>query len=262
MFFRKRHRRLFQSVEVHNLPGSGTELKNAEAEIHAFHLRLGFAAGMVLVSFAILLARFVYLQVASYDEYQSLAEDNRISILPIVPNRGLIVDRNGVVLARNYSAYTLEITPSKVGDLDDTINQLAKLVEVQAKDRKRFQKLLGESKTFDSLPIRSRLSDEEVARFAANRWRFKGVEIKARLFRQYPMGEVGAHVIGYIGRISQKDQERLEDTDIAANYKGSEHIGAEPTARHPAAAAHSLAAAQRRETCLCARKQQADRCAA
>ena len=225
MFFRKRHRRLFQSVEVHNLPGSGTELKNAEAEIHAFHLRLGFAAGMVLVSFAILLARFVYLQVASYDEYQSLAEDNRISILPIVPNRGLIVDRNGVVLARNYSAYTLEITPSKVGDLDDTINELAKLVEVQAKDRKRFQKLLGESKTFDSLPIRSRLSDEEVARFAANRWRFKGVEIKARLFRQYPMGEVGAHVIGYIGRISQKDQERLEDTDIAANYKGSEHIG-------------------------------------
>ena len=212
-------------MEAHNLPGSGTELKNTEAEIHAFHVRLGFAAGMVLVCFAVLLARFVYLQVASYDEYQSLAEDNRISILPIVPNRGLIVDRNGVVLARNYSAYTLEITPSKVGDLDDTINELAKLVEVQAKDRKRFQKLLGESKTFDSLPIRSRLSDEEVARFAANRWRFKGVEIKARLFRQYPMGEVGAHVIGYIGRISQKDQERLEDADIAANYKGSEHIG-------------------------------------
>jgi len=208
------------------MPGRGaTELKNAEKELSAFRLRLLFAVVAIVACFGVLLTRFIFLQVANYDEYQSAAEDNRISILPIAPNRGLIYDRNGVVLARNYSAYTLEITPSKVVSLEDTINELDKLVDVSAKDRKRFAKLVSESKNFDSVPIRTRLTDEEVARFAANRWRFKGVEIKARLFRQYPMGESAAHVLGYIGRISEKDQERLEEQGLAANYKGSEHIG-------------------------------------
>jgi penicillin-binding protein 2 len=213
-------------MEAPDLPGrGGAELKNAEQEIRAFHLRLAGAAALVLTCFALLFARFVYLQVANYEEYQSAAEDNRISILPIAPNRGLILDRNGVVLARNFSAYTLEITPSKVADLDDTIDELAKLIEVQPRDRKRFQKLLAESKNFDSLPIRTRLSDEEVARFAANRWRFKGVEIKARLFRQYPHGDSAAHVVGYIGRISEKDQDWLDERDMLPNYKGTEHMG-------------------------------------
>ena len=221
-----RNRRLFRAMEAPSFPGrAGAELKNAEQEIRTFHLRLAAATVLVMVCFGLLLTRFVYLQVANYDEYQSAAEDNRISILPIVPNRGLIFDRNGVVLARNFSAYTLEITPSKVADLDDTIDELAKLIEVQPRDRKRFQKLLAESRNFDSLPIRTRLSDEEVARFAANRWRFKGVEIKARLFRQYPLGDAAAHVVGYIARISQKDQEWLQERDMTANYKGSEHIG-------------------------------------
>ena len=224
--FRKPQRLLFRSNDLPNRPGHGmTELKNAEKELSAFRLRLVFAGLMIFAGFAVLLTRFVMLQVMNYDEYQSAAEDNRISILPIAPNRGLIYDRNGVVLARNYSAYTLEITPSKVADLEETINELAKLVEVSPKDRKRFGKLISESKNFDSLPIRTRLTDEEVARFAANRWRFKGVEIKARLFRQYPMGEVAAHVLGYIGRISEKDQERLEGQSLGPNYKGSEHIG-------------------------------------
>ncbi|HEY4372354.1 MAG TPA: penicillin-binding protein 2 [Burkholderiales bacterium] len=202
-----------------------TELKNAEKELSAFRLRLVFAALMVFVCFCVLFGRFFFLQVLNYDEYQSAAEDNRISILPIAPNRGLIYDRNGVVLARNYSAYTLEITPSKVADLEATIDELAKLVDVSQKDRKRFAKLMGESRNFDSLPIRTRLTDEEVARFAANRWRFKGVEIKARLFRQYPLGETAAHVLGYIGRISEKDQEHLEDQGLESNYKGSDYIG-------------------------------------
>jgi len=224
--FRKAQRLLFRNREVPNRPGRGaTELKNAEKELSAFRLRLGFAAVMIVACFGVLVTRFVILQVAKYDEYQSAAEDNRISILPIAPNRGLIYDRNGVVLARNYSAYTLEITPSKVADLEETINDLAKLVDVSPKDRKRFSKLLSESKNFDSLPIRTRLTDDEVARFAANRYRFKGVEIKARLFRQYPNGEAAAHVLGYIGRISEKDQQDLEDAGLEANYKGSEHIG-------------------------------------
>ena len=221
-----RSRRLFRAADT-PMPGGpgGAELKNAGQELQAFRARLIFAGVAVLLCFALLAARFVVLQWIKYDEYQSAAEDNRISVLPIVPNRGLIVDRNGVVLARNYSAYTLEITPSKVADLEETINELARLIEVQAKDRKRFQKLMAESNNFDSLPIRTRLTDEEVARFAANRWRFVGVDIKARLFRQYPLGELGSHVVGYIGRISEKDLEQIGARDALANYKGSEHIG-------------------------------------
>jgi penicillin-binding protein 2 len=226
MFRRNPARRLFRSRAAPRAPGgSAAEFKNAEAEIRAFRIRLGVAGAAVLLAFAILFARFAWLQVVKHDEYQAAAEENRISVLPVVPNRGLILDRNGVVLARNYSAYTLEITPSKVADLDETVAALAKIVDIQPRDRRRFQKLQAESKTFDSLPIRTRLTDEEVARFAAHRWRFKGVEIKARLFRQYPQGEVAAHVVGYIGRISEKDKEALDERDWTANYKGSEHIG-------------------------------------
>jgi penicillin-binding protein 2 len=146
----------------------------------------------------------------------------------VVPNRGLILDRNGVVLARNFSAYTLEITPSKIRtDLDTLIDELATVVEIQPKDRKRFRKLLEESKNFESTPIRTRLSDEEVARFTAQRYRFPGVEIQARLFRQYPLGETASHVIGYIGRINQKEAEKIEDSEDAANYAGTEYIGKE-----------------------------------
>ncbi|MBX9868807.1 MAG: penicillin-binding protein 2, partial [Burkholderiaceae bacterium] len=148
----------------------------------------------------------------------------------VVPNRGLIMDRNGVILARNFSAYTLEITPSKIdADLDVVIDRLSALVDIQPKHRKRFRKLLEESKSFESLPIRTRLTDEEVARFTAQRFRFPGVDIQARLFRQYPLGDVASHVIGYIGRISQKDAEIIDDSDEenAANYNGTNYIGKE-----------------------------------
>jgi penicillin-binding protein 2 len=145
-----------------------------------------------------------------------------------VPNRGLILDRNGVVLARNYSAYTLEITPSKIeGNLEDLIDQLAAIVDIQPRDRKRFKKLQEESRNLGSAPIRVRLTDEEVARFSAQRYRFPGVEIQARLFRQYPLGTVASHVIGYIGRVNAKDAEEIESGDDATNYRGTEHIGKE-----------------------------------
>jgi penicillin-binding protein 2 len=201
------------------------ELKNYEKELYFFQLRVGFAGAAVLLAFALLLARFVHLQVLQHDTYASKAEDNRISIVPIAPNRGLILDRNGVVLARNYSAYTLEIFPAKVKDVERTIQELSEVVEVQSKDRSRFRKLYAEVRNAESLPIRTRLSDEEVARFAANRYRFPGVEIKARLFRQYPHGELASHVIGYIGRINQKDQERLAELEVDANYRGTDFIG-------------------------------------
>ena len=201
------------------------ELKNHERELYLFQLRIGIAGFAVLLAFALLFARFFQLQVVQHDAYASKAEDNRISIVPIAPNRGLILDRNGVVLARNYSAYTLEIFPAKVKDLDRTILELGEVIDVQAKDRSRFRKLYAETRNAESLPIRTRLTDEEVARFAANRYRFPGVEIKARLFRQYPFGDLAAHVIGYIGRISTRDQERLAELEVEANYRGTDFIG-------------------------------------
>ena len=204
---------------------SSAEIRNLPRELEVFRARLLFAALCVSVMFLILLARFVHLQVIEHVHYNTLAESNRIALAPIVPNRGLILDRNGVELAHNYSAYTLEISPSKVGNLDALIDELATVVDIAAKDRKRFRKLLDESKNFESLPIRNRLSDEEVARFSVNRYRFPGVEIKARLFRRYPHRELTAHVTGYIGRVNQRDVEMLEATEQTANYRGSDHIG-------------------------------------
>ena len=201
------------------------EMRNPEREVFLFRRRLGLAGVLVLVAFGGLFARFFYLQVVQHDHYQTLAETNRIAIVPIVPNRGVITDRNGIVLAQSYSAYTLEIQPSRVKNLDETIDALAAIVDVQLRDRKRFRKLLDESKNFESLPLRTRLTDEEVARFAVNRFRFPGVEIKARLFRQYPYGEFASHVVGYIGRINERDVGRIDEWNEVANYKGSDYIG-------------------------------------
>ena len=202
-----------------------TELKNHERELYYFQLRIGAAGVAVLIAFGVLFARFAYLQVVQRDYYHTKAEDNRISIVPVAPNRGLILDRNGVVLARNYSAYTLEIQTAKVADVERTITELSEVVDIQPKDRSRFRKLLLETRNAESLPIRTRLTDEEVAKFAANRYRFPGVEIKARLFRQYPFGELASHVIGYIGRINHKDQEKLEELGVEANYRGTDFVG-------------------------------------
>ncbi len=204
-----------------------TEIKNLEQELSRFRARLWAAAGFVLFCFGLLVFRLVTLQVVRHEELALQAENNRIAVVPIVPNRGLIVDRNGVVLANNYSAYTLEITPSKVDDVEATIEELSHIVDIQARDRRRFKRLREESKSFESIPIRTRLTDEEVARFTAQRFRFPGVDIQARLFRHYPYGELGSHVLGYIGRINQKEAEAMEDwpDEEQANYRGTEYIG-------------------------------------
>jgi penicillin-binding protein 2 len=201
------------------------EFKDHQRELYHFQLRIGIAGAFVLAAFALLLLRFVYLQVVQYDYYRTKAEDNRISIVPIMPNRGLILDRSGTVLARNYSAYTLEISPGKVADLEKTITGLESIVEIRPSDRTRFKRLMIEAKGADSLPIRTRLTDEEVARFAVNRYRFPGVDIQARLFRQYPLNELASHLVGYIGRINDRDVERIDDKGLTANYKGTDHIG-------------------------------------
>ncbi|NMM14712.1 MAG: penicillin-binding protein 2 [Rhodoferax sp.] len=201
------------------------ELRNVEADLSRFRARVLVASIVVVACFVLLASRLMYLQIVRHEDLLEQAENNRTAIVPVVPNRGLILDRNGIVLASNYSAYTLEVTPSKVADLEQTIEALSLVLEITPRDRRRFKKLQDESKSFESLPLRTRLSDEEVAKFAAQRYRFPGVDIKARLFRNYPYGELASHVIGYIGRINQSEKEKIDDSDDQANYRGTDYIG-------------------------------------
>ena len=202
-----------------------SELRNTEFEIYKFQSRVMVLQGVVLFCFLLLGARLFYLQVIRHDDLLEQAENNRTAILPTVPNRRTILDRNGIVLANNYSAYTLEITPSKVKDLEATIDSLAEIIDVPLRGRRRFKRMREESKNFDSLPIRSRLTEEEVAKFSAQQFRFPGVEIKARLFRNYPYGHLASHVVGYIGRINQKEKEQIEESEDEGNYRGTQYIG-------------------------------------
>jgi penicillin-binding protein 2 len=204
---------------------ASTAYSEQQVQLNHFRLRMWFCGVVVLGSLGLLAARFYVLQVVQHDHYHTLAENNRMSIVPVVPNRGLILDRSGRVLANNFSAYTLEITPSKVPDLNATIDELATLINITPRDRKRFNKLREESHRFENLPIKTRLTEEEVARFAVNRFRFPGVDINARLFRNYPQGFIASHAIGYIGRINDRDLEALEAAEKLPNYRGSDHLG-------------------------------------
>ena len=194
-------------------------------QLAAFRRRVVVAALFVLICFGLLAARFHHLQVTQFDYFHARAEGNRISVLPVVPTRGVIADRNGELLARNYSAYTLEINPARVRNLEQTIDALAQIVPIEERDRRRFRRLLRETKYFESVPIRTHLTDDEVARVVARLYRFPGVEVQARLFRDYPMGEAAAHVVGYIGRINERDLQRIDERGETANYRGSEYIG-------------------------------------
>ncbi|MCM3563594.1 penicillin-binding protein 2 [Hydrogenophaga intermedia] len=204
-----------------------TELRNVEADLAQFRTRVIVIALAVLLAFGLIVARMVWLQVVQHEAYMAQAESNRTAVLPVVPNRGQIVDRQGRVLASNYSAYTLEITPSQTPDVDATLTALRELVEISPRDERRFRKLMEESHRFDAVPVRTRLSDEEVARFTAQRFRFPGVEVRAKLLRHYPNGESASHVVGYIGRINQREKELMADwpEEEQANYRGTEYIG-------------------------------------
>ena len=203
------------------------EFREPQVEQSRFRVRLVAAAGFVFVAFLLLLARLLYLQVVKHEELATQAEANRIAVVPVPPNRGVITDRNGVVLASNYAAYTLEVTRSQVRDLEATLDALAEVVEISPRDRRRFNRLAEESKSFESLPLRTRLTDEEVARFTAQRFRFPGIDIRARLFRSYPQGEAGSHLLGYIGRISPAEKRAMEEweDERLANYRGTTSIG-------------------------------------
>ena len=201
------------------------EVRDTGKDLRQLRLRLAVAMVFVITCFGMLVARFVYLQVYRYADFHAQAEENRIALVPAPPSRGLIFDRNGVLLAENVSAYTLELLPKRVAGLEPTIEALSRIVEITPRDRRRFRRLLEDSRSADSVPLKVRLSDEEVARLAVQRFRFPGVEIRARLFRNYPLGETAAHVLGHIGRISPEDKRRLEEEERLSNYAGSTHIG-------------------------------------
>jgi len=202
-----------------------TEFRSPDQETGQLRQRALLAGLYMFLCLCVLAARFFYLQVVRFDYYHTRAEDNRIAVVPVPPNRGAIVDRKGEVLARNFAAYTLEINPSRVENLDETIDALGKIVTIDDYDRRRFRKFRETSKYFESVPISTKLTDEEVARFIARRYRFPGVDVRARLFREYPHGALFGHVIGYMGRINERDETRIEAEGETANYRGTDHIG-------------------------------------
>lgn len=202
-----------------------TPLKDLDRELARFHGRLKAGAAFVALLAAALLVRGFYLQIVQHEYYIQRAENNRISLVPTAPNRGLILDRKERILAENYSAYTLELKRAQIKDLQATLDEVGKLIEITPGQLRRFRRLLGESHEFETVPLKSKLTDEEVAILAANRYRLPGVEVKARLFRNYQAGPGMAHVVGFIGRINDRDLKRLREEDRDRNYKGSVHIG-------------------------------------
>lgn len=189
-------------------------------------LRIIIAMALIFICFSLLISRFVWLQVIKHEDFVLQASQNRISLIPTPPTRGEIVDANGVVLAHNYPAYSLELVPNQIpGKMDDTIAALGQYVDISAGDMRRFRKFRAEYRSYEKVPLKLKLTIDEASKLAAQLYRFPGVEINARTFRDYPYGPLTAHIIGYIGRISDRDVKRLEEDNILSLYRGSTHIG-------------------------------------
>lgn len=202
-----------------------TRLRNPEQEMRIFRGRAWVSLWICLGLIALLAGRMVWLQVVSYDRYQSLAQDNRVRIRPVPPTRGLIYDRNGVLLAENLPSYQLEVTPEliKRGQMDATLDAVNAIIEITQSERKGFKKALRRQRrgSYKGVPLKFRLSDEQVASFAVNRHQFPGVDIAARLNRNYPLSSQAVHTVGYVGRLDEKDLNRLDER----NYQGTTHTG-------------------------------------
>ena len=206
--------------------GQHTKKPSAQAAQADALLRLLVAFILIVIFFSILLARFFYLQVTQHNEFSGQASSNRITLIPTPPVRGEIVDINGVPLAKNYPVFSLEVIPSRIeGKMEDVIEALKKYVDITPTDLKRFKKYRESYRKFENIPLKLRLTDEEAARLSVHLREFKGVEVNSRTFREYPYGKLTSHFLGYIGRISDKDKEILEEEGLTALYRGSTHIG-------------------------------------
>ena len=201
-------------------------LNETQLKDHLFESRLIMDRAILLLVFggillSVLVFRLLYLQVASHEHFTTLSEDNRVKLQPLPPNRGLIFDRNGILLAENLPSYRLEITPEQVDDMSTTLSALEEIIEIRDIDRSRFEKLLKRKPRFEAIPLRFHMNDEDVARFSVNRHRFPGVDITAGLARHYPQGPLAVHALGYVGRIDEKALQVLD----SSNYRGTSHVG-------------------------------------
>ena len=196
-------------------------LKDHFRETQVFSVRAVVAFVFCALMVLMLIGRLIFLQVVDHGVYTTLSENNRFQIAPLPPTRGLIYDRNGVILAQNQPTYALELIPEQVKDIDATIAALGELIPISEYNIENFKKELKRNQKFKSIALRARLSDEEVAKIAVNRHRFPGVETVARLVRHYPHGVLGAHVIGYVGRINEREWENVDQSD----YDGTNYIG-------------------------------------
>lgn len=201
------------------------DFQKDDQDLKPFKKRLVFLFGLVIFCFAILVCRFAWLQIINQITYTEKAERNRTVTVTLHGPRGIIVDRNNEILAQNKMVYSLEITPDKVRDINQTIDDLSHIITITHADRRRFKRLREDLQRYDSVPIRQGLTHQEVADFIAQQWRFPGVEINQRQYRYYPQGETGSHFLGYIGSLSQSDQKRLKREGTLENYDGERTIG-------------------------------------
>ena len=200
---------------------SGLQIKDVFREARLFTSRAVAIGLLMFVLAGLLLARLYYLQVIEYERYSTLSKNNRISLVPTPPVRGLIFDRNSVPLAQNVPSNTLEVVPDHVDDMDMLLDELGQLIQLSKSDLTLFRRNMKRHAGFKSIVLRSQLSDEEAGRFAVNSYRFKGVQLNARLERNYPLAESGVHVLGYVGRISQRDLEKIDENQ----YRGINFLG-------------------------------------
>ncbi|MEJ2552568.1 MAG: penicillin-binding protein 2 [Gammaproteobacteria bacterium] len=198
-----------------------THLKDHLRETHSFTNRVVIALVCVGLLLGVVIVRLVYLQIVNHEHFATLSENNRVNIVPVPPTRGLIFDRNGVLLAQNLPSFSLEIIPEQTDNLESTLKGLRKLIAISDDDLDSFRKRLQQKRPFESIPLRFRLGEDEVARFAVNRYRFPGVDVQARLTRDYPFGKIASHTIGYVGRINEEELNQVDPS----NYSGTTHIG-------------------------------------
>ncbi|MCK4742941.1 MAG: penicillin-binding protein 2 [Sulfuriflexus sp.] len=197
------------------------QIKDHGNETRLFKRRAIVAISVVIIMMLGIVARLIYLQIYSHQHYSTLSQKNRLKIVPLPPTRGLIYDRNGLLLAKNIPSFSLELIPEQVKDIDKTLERLGQFISIRDSDRAHFKRLVKQKRRFQSIPLRYRLTEEEVARFSVNRHLYKGVSIQARLIRYYPFGKEGVHTIGYVGRIDARELQRID----TANYSATTHIG-------------------------------------
>ncbi|HCE2651279.1 TPA: penicillin-binding protein 2 [Vibrio parahaemolyticus] len=202
-----------------------SQIRDYQAEARLFASRAIVAFFGIVILMGLLVANMYNIQVNQFQDYQTRSNDNRIKVVPIAPNRGLIYDRNGVLLAENRPVFNLELTPEKIKDIDATIQELQTILEITPEQIERFHRERKRTRRFKSVPLLTQLNEKQVAVFSVNQYRFPGVEISATLKRYYPYGEVLTHVIGYVSRINDRDMQRLIREEKNANYQATRDIG-------------------------------------